>query len=97
MHKGATHYYQEDLAYIQSVGFGDLARGAAPEILRRLRAAHCPVRRIVDVGCGAGPLARAFFAVRATAAFLTLPPAACDDIPAGTADGTSRTPRSAHR
>ncbi len=51
--------YQSDLAYIQAVGFGTLARGAAPEIVRRLRAASCRVRRVVDMGCGAGPLAPA--------------------------------------
>ena len=48
--------YQQDLAYIQAVAFGALARGAAPEIVRRLRAARCRVRRVVDVGCGSGPL-----------------------------------------
>jgi SAM-dependent methyltransferase len=51
--------YQADLAYIQAVGFGALARGAAPEIVRRLRAAPCRIRRVVDVGCGAGPLTQA--------------------------------------
>jgi len=106
--------YGEDLAYIQAAGFGKMARGAAPEIVRRLSrnlsgttepvatehfevspfsegrsgpvplsvnprtterrggvnesaddaAASCarkgapiPTRRVVDVGCGAGPLA----------------------------------------
>ena len=48
--------YQEDLAYIQGAGFGGLARGAAPEIVRLLRGAGA--RRVVDVGCGAGPLSR---------------------------------------
>ena len=48
--------YHEDLAYIQAAGFGEFARSAAPEILRRLRSAANPVRRIVEVGCGAGPL-----------------------------------------
>lgn len=51
--------YQEDLAYIQAVGFGDFARGAAPEIVRVLRSASTPVRRVVEVGCGAGPLTAA--------------------------------------
>jgi len=55
----AGSLYQRDLAYIQAVAFGALARGAAPEIVRRLRAARCPVRRVVDVGCGAGPLTQA--------------------------------------
>lgn len=48
--------YQEDLAYIQAAGFGDFARGAAPEIVRLLRSASTDVRRVVDLGCGAGPL-----------------------------------------
>lgn len=46
--------YGTDLAWIQSVGFGGLARGAAPEIIRRLRMAR--VERVVDAGCGAGEL-----------------------------------------
>lgn len=48
--------YHDDLAYIHAAGFGGLARGAAPEIVRRLRNATAPVRRVLDVGCGAGPL-----------------------------------------
>ncbi len=48
--------YQQDLAYIQAKGFGDFARGAAPEIVRMLRATPVPVQRVVEVGCGAGPL-----------------------------------------
>ena len=51
--------YGQDLAYIQAVAFGDLARGAAAEIVRRLRSASIPIRRVVDVGCGAGPLTAA--------------------------------------
>lgn len=51
--------YGEDLAYIQSVAFGGLARGAAPEIIRLLRAASIPIRRVLDVGCGAGVLTSA--------------------------------------
>ena len=49
-------FYQEDLAFIQSTGFADFARSAAPEILRVLRTSTIPVQRVVDVGCGAGPL-----------------------------------------
>jgi SAM-dependent methyltransferase len=48
--------YQQDLAYIQGAGFGDFARSVAPELVRILRAASIPVRRVIDVGCGAGPL-----------------------------------------
>jgi len=46
--------YQADLAYIHATGFSTLARGAAPEIIRRLRAASA--HRVLDVGCGAGAL-----------------------------------------
>ncbi len=51
--------YQQDLAYIQAAAFGALARGAAPEIVRRLKCAPVPIRRVVDAGCGAGPLSAA--------------------------------------
>jgi SAM-dependent methyltransferase len=51
--------YGQDLAFIQAKGFSDLARGAAPEIVRLLRSAATPVRRVVDLGCGAGPLSAA--------------------------------------
>jgi len=51
--------YQEDLAYIQAVGFGALASGAMPAVIERLRACRIPVRRVVDVGCGAGISTRA--------------------------------------
>ncbi|HZY72903.1 MAG TPA: class I SAM-dependent methyltransferase [Edaphobacter sp.] len=48
--------YQRDLAYIHAAAYGGLARGAAPEIVRLLKSAAIAVRRVVDVGCGAGPL-----------------------------------------
>jgi len=51
--------YQSDLAHIQAAAFGSLARGAAPEIIRRLRGRTIAVRRVVDAGCGAGPLTQA--------------------------------------
>jgi SAM-dependent methyltransferase len=51
--------YTEDLAYIQAAAFGRLAQGAVPEVLRLLHSAPIPIRRIVDVGCGAGPLTAA--------------------------------------
>ena len=51
--------YGHDLAYIQAEGFGDFARGTAPEIVRVLRSAAVPVRRVIDLGCGAGPMAAA--------------------------------------
>jgi len=48
--------YGQDLAYIQAAGFGGFARGAAPELVRRLRAASIAAGRVVEVDCGAGPL-----------------------------------------
>jgi SAM-dependent methyltransferase len=51
--------YKEDLAYIQAVAFGELARGAAPAIVERLLSAKIPIHRLVEVGCGAGPLTSA--------------------------------------
>jgi SAM-dependent methyltransferase len=51
--------YQEGLAYIQAAAFGGLAQGAAPEVLRLLNNAAIQIRRVVDVGCGAGPLTAA--------------------------------------
>lgn len=50
--------YQRDLAYIQAVGFGSFAKGAAPEIVHLLKSAAIPIRRVVDVGCGAGMLTK---------------------------------------
>jgi methylase of polypeptide subunit release factors len=51
--------YKEDLAYIHASGFGDLARGAAPEVIRLLKAASIPVQRALDIGCGSGALTSA--------------------------------------
>jgi SAM-dependent methyltransferase len=51
--------YTEDLAYIQAAAFGGVAQGAAPEVLRLLNTVAIQVRRVVDVGCGAGPLTAA--------------------------------------
>jgi SAM-dependent methyltransferase len=51
--------YEQDLAYIQAVGFGSFARSMAPEIIQILNRASIQIRRIVDVGCGAGPLTEA--------------------------------------
>jgi SAM-dependent methyltransferase len=51
--------YQRDLAYVQAAAFGSLAQGAAPEIIRRLQNSNSQLRRVIDVGCGAGVLARA--------------------------------------
>ena len=51
--------YGEDLAYIQAVAFGERARRTAPEIVRLLQSAKIPIRRVVELGCGAGVLASA--------------------------------------
>jgi SAM-dependent methyltransferase len=51
--------YQRDLAYVHAAAFETIARGAAREIIRRLQSSSAPVRKVMDVGCGAGPLARA--------------------------------------
>ena len=51
--------YKQDLAHIQAVAFGDLAQGSSPEIIRLLKCAPTQIPRVVDVGCGAGPLSGA--------------------------------------
>ena len=51
--------YGQDLAYIHAAAYSGLARGAAPEIVRRLKSASIEIRKVVDAGCGAGPLAAA--------------------------------------
>jgi SAM-dependent methyltransferase len=47
-----TPLYDEDLAFIQASGFGELAAAATAAILPELMARGA--RRVVDVGCGAG-------------------------------------------
>jgi len=54
--------YQQDLAYIQATAFENPARGAAPEIVRMLKNAGTRIQRVIDVGCGAGPLTTALTA-----------------------------------
>lgn len=51
--------YQSDLAYVHATAFETVTRGAASEIVRRLRSSNADIRRIMDIGCGAGPLTRA--------------------------------------
>jgi SAM-dependent methyltransferase len=50
--------YGPDLAYTHDVGYGAFARDAAPELLRRLRAAGLDGGLVVDLGCGSGIWAR---------------------------------------
>ena len=54
--------YSADLAYVHDAAFGDVARRAAPEIVRLLR--ECGIRRghVVEVGCGSGIAAACFVA-----------------------------------
>jgi SAM-dependent methyltransferase len=51
--------YQRDLAYVHAAAFETVARGAAVEIVRRLKSSKTQVRRVMDVGCGSGPLTKA--------------------------------------
>jgi SAM-dependent methyltransferase len=47
-------YYQDDLAFIHDVGYGEFARAAAPGLLNIF--AGCGIRDglVVDLGCGSG-------------------------------------------
>ena len=54
-----TSTYQEDLAYIHHVGFGDLVQGATPGLLHKLREAGIDHGLVVDLGCGGGLWLRA--------------------------------------
>jgi SAM-dependent methyltransferase len=51
--------YQSDLAYVHATAFETIAAGAAGEIVRRLQSSTVDIHKIMDVGCGAGPLTRA--------------------------------------
>src|SRR5690242_7501447 len=51
--------YGCDLAYVHATAFETLARGAARNVIARLKRSTVPVRRVIDVGCGAGPLTKA--------------------------------------
>jgi SAM-dependent methyltransferase len=51
--------YQEDVAYIHHVGYGDFASKAAPEWLSILKREGIRKGTIVDLGCGSGIWARA--------------------------------------
>lgn len=57
-----TQRYEEDLAYIHHVGFGDLARGATPWVLETLRQAGIQDGTVVELGCGSGLLLAALTA-----------------------------------
>jgi SAM-dependent methyltransferase len=51
--------YGPDLAYAHDVGYGDFARDAAPDLLRRLGETRLAGGLVVDLGCGSGIWARA--------------------------------------
>jgi SAM-dependent methyltransferase len=51
--------YQCDLAYVHAAAFETVARGAADEVVRRLQSSSAQIQRVLDVGCGAGPLTAA--------------------------------------
>jgi SAM-dependent methyltransferase len=50
--------YQDDLAYIHDVGYGDFARDAAPGLLHILGQGGIRKGRVIDLGCGSGLWAR---------------------------------------
>jgi SAM-dependent methyltransferase len=50
--------YDNDLAYIHDVGFGDFSRNSAPGLLRLLRQNGITDGLVVDLGCGSGLWAR---------------------------------------
>lgn len=54
-----TTLYQSDLAYVHATAFEAVARGATSEIIRLLQSSSAPVRKVMDLGCGAGPLTKA--------------------------------------
>ena len=49
---GEHAFYDEDLAFIQAAGFGELAAAAIAAVIPKLKARGA--RRVIDVGCGAG-------------------------------------------
>jgi SAM-dependent methyltransferase len=69
--------YDEDLAFVQASGFGEIAAAAVAAIIPQLKARGA--RRVVDVGCGAGVSTKALvdaqfdtLAIERSAALLTL-------------------------
>lgn len=56
MTDSGSSIYQEDLAYIHNLGFGELARGAAPVIIQTLRSSGLTQGTVVELGCGSGIL-----------------------------------------
>lgn len=52
-----VYFYGEDLAYVHAEAFEELAASAAETLLQFL-GLGAPSRRVLDLGCGAGPLSR---------------------------------------
>src|ERR1700720_557609 len=50
--------YENDLAYIHDVGFGDFAKNSSPGLLKLLRQNGIADGLVVDLGCGSGLWAR---------------------------------------
>jgi SAM-dependent methyltransferase len=59
----ASTFYGADLSYIHQAGFSDSISAAAPALASLLRAAGIRAGRVVDLGCGAGILARELVAL----------------------------------
>lgn len=57
----SSRRYEEDLAYIHHVGFGDLARQATPAVLQALRPLGAQ-GTVLELGCGSGILLSALVA-----------------------------------
>jgi SAM-dependent methyltransferase len=53
-----TDAYREDLTFIHDVGFGHLAKNAAPVLLEALRQIGTDHGLVVNLGCGIGLLAK---------------------------------------
>jgi len=51
-------FYGDDLTRVHDEGFGEVARGAAEVATRELEPIGAPPRRVVELGCGTGILAR---------------------------------------
>jgi len=53
-----SSFYGEDLAFLHNQHYSDFVAGAAPQVVRVLRAAGIRQGRVYDVGCGGGQLFR---------------------------------------
>ena len=67
MKQAPASAYQQDLAYIHDVGYGDFARNSAPQLLELLAQAGVDEGLVVDLGCGSGIWAAALSKAEALA------------------------------